>query len=467
MRVSAWSCVLIWNALWLATLVGSRSLAQEKVRPPNILFMYTDDQAQNCMGCSGNSHIQTPNMDRLARGGRLFENAFVTTAICCTSRASILTGQHMRRHGITDFNKPLSAEAFDLTYPRLLQNAGYRTGYLGKFAIGNPDQFPDLSLPKEKFDFWYGFPQQHLFLQKVDGKDVHLTAEITRRAIDFLQTNPKDQPFCLTIAFKEPHGPWDYFDPAVSDPYADAEIPFPATFTREAFEAEPEFIRHSLNADASEESLSDPEQLEKYLRTVYRLISRVDIAVGDILAELERSGLDENTVVIYSSDHGSMLGARGLKGKWLMYEESIRVPFIIYDPRLSKELCGQPTEAMALNIDIAPTILDLAGVGIPSTMQGQSLLPIVRGDESHCRQDWYYEHTYNTSPPRSPIAETEGVRTTRWKYIRYPGANPPTEQLFDLENDPFEQINLAADGQHAATLAELRARCDSYRQSLK
>lgn len=227
---------------------------------PNLLFVFTDDQPQICMGASGNPHIQTPNMDRLAAEGVLFRNAFVTTAICCSNRACILTGQHMRRHRITDFQTPLSAEAFAQTYPALLRAAGYRTSYLGKFAIGWPKpEIQSLSLPAERFDHWFGFPQTINFRQKVDDKVRYLTTMMEEQAIEFLSSTPRDQPFCMTVALKEPHGPWNYFDPDEPDPYENREIPPPATFTREDFAAQPEFIQDSLNGDASRKILEDPQ----------------------------------------------------------------------------------------------------------------------------------------------------------------------------------------------------------------
>ncbi len=438
----------------------------DESRRPNILFMFTDDQPQICMGVSGNDDIKTPNMDRLARKGRLFNNAFVTTAICCSSRASILTGQYMIRHGIKDFQKPLSAEALDQAYPTLLKQAGYRTGYLGKFAVGSPTH-GQLALPSDRFDLWYGFPQSINFLQEVDGEERYLTSEMTRRAIDFLRSNPTDQPFCLTLAFKEPHGPLNYFDPEVPNVYDGVELSAPKTLTRAAYSAEPESIKESLNGGSSLRWLDDAEAHQDYLRTFYRLITRADMAVGEILAELGRLGLEDNTVVIFSSDHGSMIGAHGLSGKWIMYEESIRVPMIVYDPRLPASVQGRPIDEMVLNIDIAPTILALAGVPVPDAMQGRSLMPLLTEEATDWRTDWYYEHVYNTNPPRRPIVKTEGVRTTRWKYTRYTDSDPPLEQLFDLENDPVEQINLARDAEHANRLSRLRARCDEYRNNLQ
>lgn len=427
--------------------------------------MFADDQAQSCLGYAGNKVIRTPNMDRLAAEGVWFENAFVTTAICCSSRASILTGQYMRRHGITDFHKPLSAKAFAQSYPVLLRKAGYRTGYLGKFAVGWPNEdIRHLSLPADQFDYWYGFPQVFGFEQKINGKSRYLTNVITDKAINFLRTNPADQPFCLTVAFKEPHGPYDYFDPDFPNPYEDLTIPPAKTLTRDAYEKVPRFIRHSLNGTGDRSGwLENPQSYQKSLRTVYSLISRMDLAVGHIISALRRLGLDDNTIIIWASDHGSFLGAHGLRGKWLMYEESIRIPLIIRDPRQGAGGRRRSVEQMALNIDLAPTMLDFAGVPIPEQMQGKSLAPIVGGSDQTLRDHWYYEHFYEH---HGNIRPTEGVRTRKWKYVRFPKENPVYEQLFDLSNDPYELKDLARDADHEAMLRRLRRRCDAYRREL-
>ena len=452
----------------ITALVGiGPANATDRARP-NILFMFTDDQPQSCLGCLGNRHIQTPNLDQLAANGNMFSNAFVTTAICCSNRACILTGQYMLRHGVRDFQTPLSAAAMAQTYPVLLRQAGYRTGYLGKFAVGAPrPESRQLALPSNQFDYWYGFPQAINFQQKVDGENRYLTDLMTEKAIEFLRSADTDQPFCLTVAFKEPHGPWNYFDPDVPNVYEDTDISPPATFTQQAYEAQPSFIRESLNGGSGKTWLNNHEDYQRYLRNFYRLITRVDLAVGDILDELRRLGLDKNTVVIYSSDHGSLLGAHGLTGKWLMYEESIRVPLIVFDPRLPLESRSRQIDQMALSIDLAPTMLALAGVDIPDSMQGRSLTHLLHNENSPWRDDFYYEHVYNTPPSRRPIVKTEGVRTERWKYILYPDVEPAYEQLFDLRQDPGEESNLATLAAHAGMLSRLRARCAAYRQSLK
>jgi len=441
--------------------------ASNRPTKPNIILMFADDQAKESMGYTGNTVIHTPNMDRLAEEGVFFENAFITTPICAVSRASILTGQHMRRHGIEDFGTPLSAEAFAETYPMLLREAGYRTAYLGKFAVGSPKKKPHLSLPAEKFDHWYGFPQAIHFKQVVDGEERYLTDEMTKQAVEFMKSTPKDQPFCITMAYKEPHGPLNYFDPEFPDYYKDVEIPQPKTMTREAYDKLPAFVRHSLNGSGDESLfVKNPEYFQQSNRKLYAYISKMDQSVGTIIDAVHAMGIADNTVIIYSSDHGSFQGAHGLSGKWLLYEESISVPLIVWDGRLPKNRRGVRHDAMALNIDWAPTMLDYAGVDIPECMQGKSLRPVVEGDADSLRDDAYFEHTFKR-PPKFIICVSEGIRTDRWKYIRYPEQEPVYEELFDLEKDPVELENLADDGQHAATLARLRARCDEYRGSLE
>ena len=440
--------------------------ADEQFRP-NILFMLTDDQRFDDLACMGNTLIQTPNLDELAADGVIFENAFVTTAICCSSRASILTGQHMRRHRIYDFATPLSSEAMDNTYPVLLQKAGYRTGFLGKFAVGAPSkEIRHLSLPADKFDFWFGFGQSINFRQVVDGEERFLTTLLADKAVEFLRTNPADKPFCLSISFKSPHGPWNFFDPHTPNPYQDTEIPPPASYNKEAYQAQPEFLRQSLNGSGPWPNNPRDRFLDN-ARTCYRLITGMDAAVGQIMAAIDELGLDEETIVIFTSDHSSLRGTHGLFGKWIMYEESIRAPLIVRDPRLPAELRGTRRDQMVLNIDFAPTMLAMGGVTVPPRMQGRDFSGLLRNEPIEWRSEWFHEHTYNTRPPRRPIAKSEGVRTERWKYIRYIEYDPPYEQLFDLKNDPGEEHNLAELAAHRETLGNMRARWERLRQEAK
>ncbi len=430
---------------------------------PNFVFFLTDDQPYLGMSCTGNPVLKTPHMDRLATDGVLFEKAFVTTAICACSRASVYTGQYMRRHGVEDFERPLSAAQWQQTFPALLRQAGYRTAFLGKYAIGSPKRGAE-ALPADKFDLWYGFPQGIAFRQMVEGQPRYLTTVMTEKAVEFLKQTKSEQPFCLIMALKEPHGPLDFFDPDFKNEYANAKIPLPANMTQQSFDALPAAVRRGLNAD--ERGLRDPAHAAAQLRQIYGYISRADLAVGQVCAALKAQGLDDNTVIIHLSDNGSFEGAHGLLGKWLMYEESIHVPLIIRDPRLPAAARGR-RQQMALNIDVAPTILALAGVPAPAAMQGLDLQPVLRNPQAQGRADWYYEHTYTTPPSRRPIPKSEGVRTERWKYIRYTEPQPPLEQLFDLTADPREEKDLARDPAQAETLARLRARCNQYRETLK
>lgn len=431
---------------------------------PNIIFLLTDDQRWDAMGCTGNSVIKTPNMDRLAAKGVLFSNNFVTTSICAPSRASILTGQYQRRHGIDDFNKSFSPSAWAQTYPMLLRQAGYYTGFVGKYGMAN--QSP---LPEEQFDFFWGFSGQGQYFHEISGEQVHLTRLIGQKGIEFLERRQQDLPFCLSVSFKAPHvqdrHPDQFlYDPDLGHLYNAVTIPVPETGAPHYFETLPEFIRTSEGRIRWQLRFASPEQYQNSVKGYYRLISGVDVAVGQIVTALEALGLSENTVIIVTSDNGFFLGEHGLAGKWLMYEESIRTPLIIYDPRLPGSLQGQRREEMTLNIDIAPTILDFAGVKVPESMQGKSLCPLILNASDNWRTDWFYEYHYGRG---GTIPQSEGIRTERWKYIRYINQVPPYEQLFDLESDPKEINNLAQDQSCQPVLNKLRDRWQEMRRKTR
>ena len=290
-----------FSIAWLPGIVSADSASR-----PNILFILTDDQRFDEVGYMGNRIIKTPNLDKLAAEGVVFNNAFATTAICVASRASILTGQYMRRHRIYNFNTPLSSEAMDRTYPVLLRESGYRTGFLGKWAIGSPQgKKRHLSLPADKFDFWFGFPQSINFRQVVDGKERFLTNLMVEKAIEFLRTNHPDKPFSLSISFKEPHDPWNFFDPQAPNLYENMEFPIPTSYTREDYNNQPDFLKDSLNGSGKSwethlEYLAPNGTFNTEARTRYRLITGMDNAIGQIMAELEKLGFDDNTIVIFT-----------------------------------------------------------------------------------------------------------------------------------------------------------------------
>ncbi|HZM05186.1 MAG TPA: sulfatase [Candidatus Saccharimonadales bacterium] len=435
---------------------------------PNILFILTDDQRWNALRCMGDTNILTPNIDRLARQGVLFHNHFVTTSICCCSRASILTGQYMRRHGIYDFDKPLTSAQWAETYPALLRQHGYRTGFIGKFGVGNNAAVYAMS---NKFDYWRGIPGQggRYFINPGDTNRTHQTSRMGKQALEFLGGSSTGQPFCLSISFTAPHArdhmPREYTpDDRDESLYTAITIPEPVTANDTYFHLLPKSVQTSEARTRWHWRFDSPEKFERNTKDYYRLISGIDREVGRIMATLERRGLAGNTVVIFTSDNGYFLGDRGLAGKWFMYEESLRDPLIIYDPRAPAVHRGRREDAMTLNIDFAPTMLALAGVTPPAGMQGRSLLPLAANQHpADWRKEFFYEHHFapDIIPP------SEGVRTERWAYIRWTDEKPLIEELYDLKADGLEGHNLAADPAYAETLAELRARWEKYRLELK
>lgn len=433
-------------------------------KSPNIIFLLTDDQRWDAMGCMGNPYIRTPHLDRLASDGVLFQNNFVTCSICAPSRASILSGQYNRRNGINDFATSFSAEALAQTYPMLLRRAGYRTGFVGKYGIGRTH-------PENEFDFFEGFSGQGQYFHEIEGKHVHLTSIHGDQAEKFLRTCSADQPFCLSVSFKAPHVMDSdvrqfLYDPAYESLYADVTIPRPPKSDYRSFAMMPEFVRDSEGRRRWGIRFAADFQYQRSVKGYYRLIYGIDVVLGRIRKTLQEKGLEENTIIIFTSDNGFFLGEYGLAGKWLMYEESIRTPLIIYDPRLSQNQQGQHRQEMTLNIDIAPTILEYAGINIPSRMQGRSLVPLSMGQPvADWRKDFFYEHLFTAE--WAPIPQTEGIRTERWKYIRYVGEDPVYEELFDLKNDPLETKNVFFDSRNTTVLESLRERWSQYRERLK
>lgn len=452
-----WMLALV--ASWLPLAACSAAVpareAAAPAAPPNLVFLLTDDQRWDALGYAGNPIIHTPNLDALARDGVYFRNAFVTTPICSISRASLLSGQYARRHGIHDFATPFSDSAFAHTYPALLRGAGYRTGYVGKYGVGNPE-------PVERFDYWRSIPQGGPYEMKDSlGRPVHRTQLTTDLAIAFLESQPRDRPFVLSVGYKAPHAqdndPRQFiYDPRDSALYAGVPIPPPPTAAPRYWEAHPEFFRRNNEGRTRWGwRFATPESYQTMVQGYYRLISAVDRSVGDIRAALRRLGLEENTVIVFMSDNGFFLGEHGLADKWYGYEPSVRVPLILHDPRLPASLRGQREQAMALNVDIAPTLLELAGVPVPERMQGSSLLPLVRDRATSLRSDFYFEHPFEY---QGRIPRSEGVIGGRYKYLRYLDPDPDHEVVFDLEADPLETTNLAPDPRYREVLERLRAR---------
>ncbi len=413
------------------------------------------------MGCAGNLIVQTPNVDSIAARGVRFTQSFATTAICPTSRATLLTGLHAASHKIGDFFTPIAPDLFRNTHAQVLRRGGYRVGFVGKWGLGG-------DLPKSSYDYFEGFSGQGRYWEP--GESKHLTVRQADHAVNFLNTGSRREPFFLQVSFKAPHvqdegrdqpgiyGKYPY-DPALKDMYVKNVVPPPKSSD---LDAQPPFFQGTLSCTREAPDFH-PATYQEAVKDLYRLVSGLDIAVGRILQALRANGVEDNTVIIYTADHGSIYGEHGLGGKWLMYEESIRRPTIIMDPRIDSKRRGATSDAMVLNIDILPTIVDLAGEAVPSGVQGKSLTPLVLGQTPPWRSEWYYRFH---NEPTARIVPSEGIRTGQWKYIRYIKTNPVYEQLFDLQADPLETRNLAGAQQTRATLDLLRGRWDLWQRTL-
>jgi arylsulfatase A-like enzyme len=442
------------SAASLGTLAfgrGCRTGAGPEVRP-NFLFILTDDQRFDALGCAGNPIIRTPNVDRLAGEGIRFERAFVTTPICAASRASILTGTYERTHTYT-FTKPPLARAFtDISFPVRLRRAGYRTGFFGKFGVAVAEHAADEMFDFTRFD---AFP----YFQTINGVERHMTEVEGDWVVDFLRGVEPGQPFCVFWCPWAPHAvdddPRQYFwPPAVDGLYRDVDIPVPEMAAPKYYDAQPDFLKNTMSRTRWGWRFDKPEKYQAMVKGYYRMISGIDRVLGRIRDELARLGLDGNTVIVYTSDNGYFLGERGYAGKWLMYDLSIRVPLIVYDPRATRPDRGLVRRDMVLNVDLGPTLMDLAGIAVPPQAQGRSLRPILGRKKPAWRTEIFCEELWD----HPEIPRSECVRTERWKYIQYP-AHPEYVELFDLAADPDEKRNLAGDPDHDRVLTELRERC--------
>jgi arylsulfatase A-like enzyme len=434
-----------------------------KHQKPNIIFLLTDDHRWDALGAMGNKIIQTPHLDALANSGILFRRAYVTTSICCVSRASIMSGQYESRHKINDFNTDFTPDALARTYPIMLKNAGYKIGFIGKLGIHVKNQ------PDSLFDYWSspkeGQPPYELVNRS--GKIVHHTDSVNTDIRKFIDKFAGKDPFCLSVSFKAPHeldgNPPKYpVQNRFKDLYKGVAIPEPVTTDPKYWNSFPDFFRTDQNIarDRWKPLLSTPELRQETVRNYYRLISGVDEVVGNIRAQLQELDIDDNTIIIFMGDNGFSLGEHGLEGKWFGFDESIHVPMILSGKPLSRHLRGTKTDKIALNIDIAPTILTLAGVKVPETMQGQDLIKMMER-RNPGRNDFFYEHTFLGSPR---LPKVEGVVAKDFKYMKYIEHN--YEELYDTSKDQYETTNLAKNPDDTK-LKEMRARYEQLKQEVK
>lgn len=431
------------------------------VQPVNVVFILIDDMRYDAMGFMGHPFLKTPHIDAMAAKGANFTNAFVTTALCSPSRASILTGQYMHNHRVVDNNDTDLSET--IFFPQYLQKAGYQTGFFGKWHMGG-----GTDAPRPGFDQWVSFRGQGHYTApgprwtlNVNGESVpqkgYITDELTDYALDWLDTIDRQQPFFLYLSHKAVHA---RFEPAErhKDLYSDVEIEAPASQanTPENYEGKPMWVKNQRNSwhgvDFPYHSSLD---IKEYYRDYCRCMNAVDDSVGRVREYLARHGLAENTVVMLMGDNGFLFGEHGLIDKRNAYEESMRVPLVIEAPKLIEG--GTTLTPVVANIDIGPTIMELAGLQTPQQMDGMSFVGVATGKvpADQWRDYLLYEYNWEWNFPHTP--SMFALRGDRYKFIQYHGIWD-TDELYDLHNDPQEMHNLINEPEMQETVRQLRAK---------
>jgi arylsulfatase A-like enzyme len=491
MNVTRWALAFVTALLPVAGRAGSRPR-------PNIVFIMTDDHAAHAIGAYGSQVNETPHLDRLAREGALLTRVFATNSICTPSRASILTGQYSHLNGVTMFNRFDSART---TVATLLRRGGYHTGMIGKWHLGSDPV---------GFDRWEIFPGQGVYfdpeLYTAAGEKTYTgryaTEVVTDRALAFLRERPRDRPFFLMMHHKAPHRPWEP-TAAQAARFAARRIPEPATLwdsyatrtdalheNRQRVAAD--LTNHDLKIappdGLSAEQLAEwrgrsPESVtvdragskvtltgealvrwkyQRFMQDYLATVQSVDDSVGRVLSFLDEQGLARDTLVVYTSDQGFFLGEHGLFDKRFMYDESIRMPFLVRWPRAIRP--GTRGDALALNVDFAPTFLDAAGLPPSAEMQGRSLLPVLRGaPPADWRTSMYYRYYHD--PGHHETRAHLGVRTRTHKLIHF--WKKDQWELFDLEKDPHEVHNLYGQPGLEALTASLKGELARLKRALK
>lgn len=493
---------LLISTLLLGSQLHAADAPTETEKPaarPNIIFLLTDDQRDNTLGAMGHPFVKTPNLDALMRESVRFKNAYIATPVCSPSRVSFFTGMPERVHGVGfSSSYDLTEQQWEQSYPALLRKGGYHTGFVGKFGV---EYYTFKGKAAEKFDFWWGHDGWTKFLPKDHDTPSttpyhHAKADIITPIMGeamtkFLDSAPADKPFCLSVSFNVPHGSqttsmfseypgWNRMTrPASENPklkgslfydtlYRDINIPLPAATCTDPYLFIPQFI---MDQDKGRRNQTYPYNYdlatcrEHHIR-YHQTITGLDHVIGGLLADLKKRGLDHNTIILFGSDHGLIMGEYGMGGKELLLDLSAKIPCLVHDPRTPREQRGRQLEHLVSSLDYTRTILDYAGIEPPPGMEGRSLRPLVEGRDTPWRDELFLESLFTMRD--NPFQE--GIRTQRWKYIRFydgkmsfkeadvdfNGRAPGFEMLFDLQADPAEQRNLAADPEHAVILAELR-----------
>jgi len=426
-------------------------------RRPNVVFILTDDQRWDAMSCAGHPFLKTPNMDRIAREGVRFANMFVTTSLCSPSRASYLSGLYAHSHKVinnfTDY--PVNLPGYHIR----LHVAGYETAYIGKWHMGEQSDEERLG-----FHYWASHKGQGTYFDNIfniNGKREMLkgyyTHRVTELALDWLKRGrARRRPFLLIVGHKAPHCPFEP-EPEYERVFDEVKIQKPVT-ANDTGEGKPEWVRQRVPTwHGIDGPLFGAKDYGKFLRTYLATILSVDDSLGEIHSALRVAGELDNTLLLYGSDNGFMLGEHGAVDKRTMYEESIRVPLLVRYP----ELIRQPrvVEEMVLNVDVAPSILDFCGIEPLRKTHGMSWKDLARGKTLPWRKAWLYEYNYEKEFPYTP--NVRGVRTDDWKHIHYPNGDDQPDrykaELYNLKDDPLETKNLIDAPDTSEKLGELQA----------
>ncbi|WP_372757344.1 sulfatase-like hydrolase/transferase [Mariniflexile sp.] len=477
---------------------------------PNIIYLMTDDQRWDNMGCYGRPEFKTPNIDKLANDGVIFDNAFYAVSICMPSRVSILTSRYISSHRVgfaAPNNYTLSESDFANSYPAILKKAGYRTGFIGKvgFSVTEKAQQPSVVPPgylykkyfSNTFDFFVGtetndrkgvemWPEDDAGLQHIYRANRPATERTLKTGdamLRFIDTQPKDQPFCLSVSFYavKHDSNSDLYGPHF-DLFKDYEFSVPENWVAGANDKLPKVVKENWRGVPLHlQRSSTPELYQRQVRRFATQGYTVDQQVGLLIEKLKEKGILDNTIIIYTSDNGRFQGSHGLFDKALLYEESVKQPLIVFDGRADATKRHRREKALISSIDIAPTILSFAGIKPTASMQGTDFTPILNKekDASSWQDAVYMENLFLVSMFNSKhkpnanelndkeIAENKsyrcrGVRTDRWKYFIYYEHTPKLEELYDLENDPLEQNNLVNNPEFADVLQNLRNRTEAF-----
>ncbi len=482
-------------------VVSLPGLSNAEGSKPNIIFLLTDDQRDDTFGAMGHPFVKTPNFDKLLEQSVRFTNTYTAEPVCAPSRVSLLTGMHERVHGIGFTSSyQLTEEQWERSYPSLLRASGYFTGFVGKIGV---EYYTFKGNAADKFDYWWGHDGWTKFLPKNSSsnstrpyhkaKNTVITSIMGEAMGDFLDHTPKDKPFCLSVSLNVPHGSQttsmyeDYDDwrkmtrPANENSelqgtefydrlYRDLDIEIPAETATDPYRFIPQFImdqEKGRKTQTYQYNYTRKTNTEHHIR-YYQTISGLDKVIGELLADLERRDLMENTVIIYGSDHGLLMGDYGMGGKSLLYDLASKIPCFVFDSRLPEDQRGRELDQLVSSLDITRTILDYADVEPIEFMEGASLRPLVHNESTEWRDELFLESLYTGRD--NPFQE--GMRLGKWKYIRmYDGVGkyaeidvdfkdraPEFEMLFDLDADPKEMNNLIEEMADSEILASLRSK---------